>query len=103
MGGAAATPANRITTPPAAAYTPADSLRFDKTFAQTFAITHSETYQPLANREFVALVDGREIHGMTDADGLAHIEAPSMDSLISLHVLFKSPKRTLAELSEKSQ
>jgi uncharacterized Zn-binding protein involved in type VI secretion len=73
------------------------------TFAQAFTITNSETGQPLANREFVAVVDGRETRGVTDACGLAHIRAPSMDSVISLHVLFKSPVRTLTELSENGR
>ena len=86
-----------------APFTPPSPLRFAKTFAQVFAITDSETGQPLANREFVAVVDGRETFGATDASGLAHIQAPSVDSLISLHVLFKSPARVLTELSENTQ
>lgn len=78
-------------------------LQFQKTFAQVFNITDSETGSPLAYREFVAVVDGRETFGVTDASGLAHIQAPSADSVISLHVLFKSPARTLTELSEGNQ
>lgn len=67
------------------------------------AATDSETGQSLANREFVAVVDGRETFGVTDAGGLVHIQTPSVDSVISLHVLFKSPARTLTELSENTQ
>lgn len=78
-------------------------LRFAKKFAQVFAITDSEPGQPLANREFVAVVDGREKFGVTDASGLAHIQAPSVDSVISVHVLFRSPARALTELSENAQ
>ncbi|MCY1300980.1 PAAR motif protein [compost metagenome] len=76
---------------------------FGQMFAQAFAIADSETGQPLANREFVAVVDGREISGATDAGGLAHIRAPAMGSVISLHVLFKSPARVLTELTENVQ
>lgn len=86
-----------------APFTPPTSLRFAKTFAQVFAITDSETGQPLVNREFVAMVDGRDMFGVTDASGLAHIQAPSADSVISLHVLFKSPARALTELSESAE
>lgn len=76
---------------------------FGQMFAQAFAITDSETGQPLANREFVAVVDGREMSGVTDAGGLAHIRAPTIGSVISLHVLFKSPARALTELTENVQ
>ena len=78
-------------------------LQFAKTFAQAFVITDSETGEPLANREFLAVVDGREESGVTDTNGLAHVQAPTENSLISLHVIFKSPVRTLAELSEGGQ
>jgi hypothetical protein len=78
-------------------------LLFAKSYAQVFAITDSATGLPLANREFVALVDGKEVFDITDIGGLAHIQAPSADSVISLHVLFKSPARTLTELSEGNQ
>jgi hypothetical protein len=88
---------------PPAPFTPPTPLRFEKTFAQIFAITDSETGRPLANRQFIAVVDGRETIGVTDAHGLAHIQAPSEDSVISLHVPFKSPMRTLTELSENAQ
>ncbi|VVP14708.1 hypothetical protein PS874_03386 [Pseudomonas fluorescens] len=83
--------------------TPPTPFRLEKTFAQAFAITDSESGLPLANRKFVAVVDGRETIGVTDVDGLVHIRAPSEDSVISLHVMFKSPVRTLTELSEKAQ
>jgi hypothetical protein len=82
---------------------PPTPLYFGKSFARAFAITDYETGQSLVNREFIAVVDGRETFGVTDADGLAHIQAPSADSVISLHVFFKSPVRTLTELSESLQ
>lgn len=75
-------------------------LQFAKSYAQVFAITDSETGLPLANREFVALVDGKEVFGITDIGGLAHVQATSEDAVISIHVLFKSPARTLDELKE---
>ena len=78
-------------------------LLFSKTFAQAFVITDSETSQPLAYRDFVATVDGKEVHGVTDASGLAHIEAPSEGSVISIHVLFRSPARELGEFKEGAQ
>jgi uncharacterized Zn-binding protein involved in type VI secretion len=83
--------------------TPATSHHFVKRYAQAFAITDSETGQPLANRKFIAVVDGCETLGITDAGGFAHIQAPSEGSLISLHVVFKSPARTLNELSRNAQ
>jgi uncharacterized Zn-binding protein involved in type VI secretion len=86
-----------------ASFTAAAPLQFQKTFAQVFNITDSETGSPLAYREFVALVDGREELGITNAYGLARIEAPSENSVISLHIKFKSPVRTLDEFMEESQ
>ncbi|WP_405119907.1 PAAR domain-containing protein [Pseudomonas leptonychotis] len=86
--------------PSAAPFIAPIPLQFAKAYAQTFAIADSETGEPLANREFLAVVDGREESGVTDSNGLAHIQAPTESSLISLHVIFKSPVRTLAELSE---
>jgi hypothetical protein len=86
-----------------APFIPPTPLHLAKSFARVFAITDSETGQSLANREFVAVVDGRETFGVTDAGGLVHIQTPSVDSVISLHVLFKSPARTLTELSENTQ
>lgn len=77
-------------------------LQFSKTFAQVFAITDSETSQPLAYRDFVATVDGKEVFGMTDANGLAHVKAPSESSVISIHVLFRSPVRALGEFKEEA-
>jgi uncharacterized Zn-binding protein involved in type VI secretion len=78
-------------------------LQFAKTFAQAFAITDSETSQPLASRDFVATVDGKKVFGVTDASGLAHVEAPSESSVISIHVLFRSPARALGEFKEGAQ
>lgn len=66
-------------------------------------MTDSETSQPLAYRDFVATVDGREVFGVTDASGLAHVTAPSESSVISIHVLFRSPARALGEFKERAQ
>ncbi|WP_109513949.1 PAAR domain-containing protein [Pseudomonas ovata] len=69
-------------------------------FTRSFQVTDSETGKPLADRPFIAVVDGEEITGLTDTTGLAHVEAPSADSLISMHVMFKAPARVLDELSK---
>ncbi|MFJ3470212.1 PAAR domain-containing protein [Pseudomonas sp. NPDC090201] len=70
-----------------------------KTFARTFLITDSETYAPLRSRSFLATVDGRQITGITDDQGMARVEAPTADSSISLHVSFLAPVRELPELA----
>lgn len=75
-------------------------LSFQKVFGQSFSVSDSETGQPLALREFVATVDGVQIPGVTDANGVAHVKAPSPDSKISLHIKFSAPARTLHEMSE---
>lgn len=87
-------------TPSVASFIAPVPLQFAKVYAQTFAITDSETGEPLADREFMAVVDGREESGVTDSNGFAHVQAPTENSFISLHVIFKSPVRPLAELSE---
>lgn len=74
-----------------------------KVFGKTFSVTDSEGGNPLAYREFVAVVDGRQERGVTDANGIAHIETLSENSIISLHVKFKSPVRTLDEFMEQAQ
>lgn len=86
-----------------ATFTAPTPLQLQKTFAREFSITDSETGRPLAHREFIAMVGGRETFGVTDASGLARVQAPSAESVISLHVLFKSPARMLTELSEGNQ
>lgn len=73
-----------------------DSIRF----AKSFAITDSDTGQPLANRAYIALVDGYRKVGRTDASGIAIVEAPRADSMIELHVVFQAPARDLSEFSE---
>lgn len=45
------------------------------------------------------MVGNEEITGLTDAAELAHVQAPSPDSSISLHVMFKAPARLLDELA----
>ena len=72
-------------------------LQIAGSYPQLFAITDSETGRPLAFREFVAVVDGKDINGETDASGFAHIRAQSKSAVISIHVIFKSPVRTLDE------
>lgn len=71
-----------------------------KTYAMSFFITDSESGEPIASREFVALVDGVQHAGFTDTNGIAFIEAPSEDSEIILHVKFRSPARILDEMGE---
>lgn len=68
-------------------------------FARTFVIRDSETGQPLANRTFTATVDGQQKSGTTDSNGLARVEGSSADSVVSLHVMFRSPARELNELA----
>ncbi|MBC3953328.1 PAAR domain-containing protein [Pseudomonas folii] len=68
-------------------------------YARSFAITNSETGQPLANRKFIAVVNGHEKSGITDAAGMAHIKTSSADSIVALHVVFNAPARELSELS----
>lgn len=70
-----------------------------KIFARAFAIRDSETGQPLANRTFTATVDGQQKSGTTDSSGMARVEGSSADSVVSLHVMFRSPARELNELA----
>jgi uncharacterized Zn-binding protein involved in type VI secretion len=70
-----------------------------KIFARTFVIRDSETGQPLANRTFTATVDGQQKSGTTDSNGMARVEGSSVDSVVSLHVMFRSPARELNELA----
>lgn len=69
-------------------------------YAKSFAVSDSHTGKPLANRAFIALVDGHRRVGLTDANGIAIVEAPTADSVIELHVVFQAPARELTELSE---
>lgn len=71
-----------------------------KRFARDFLITCSETGQPLNNRQYIAQVDGIEQSGFTNEAGVAHIDARTEASTITIHILFKSPVRHLTELSE---
>lgn len=71
-------------------------------FAKSFAITDSNTGQPLANRAYIALIDGYRRPGLTDANGIATVEAPTADSVIELHVVFQAPARELTEFSEST-
>lgn len=69
-----------------------------KKFSQSFVVTDSETGLPLANRTYVAMVDGIKTSGVTDSSGIATVNASSAESTISMHIQFKSPARTLIEL-----
>lgn len=70
-----------------------------RVFVRTFVIRDSETGQPLVNRAFVARVDGQQKTGITDSYGLARVEGSSAESVVSLHVVFRSPVRELSELA----
>lgn len=70
-----------------------------KTFARTFIVSDSETGLPLANRTFTATVDGKQHVGRTDKDGKVRVEGASAESVVSLHVNFRSPARELTELA----
>ncbi|WP_414705713.1 PAAR domain-containing protein [Pseudomonas sp.] len=83
-----------------APFEPPKPLALQQSFGQSFLVSDSETGAPLANRAFTASVDGVQTQGETDANGIAHVKAPSADSKISIHVKFKAPVRTLDELSE---
>ena len=76
------------------------SLHLAKSFARSFAISDSNPGQPLANRTYIALVDGIRKAGLTDANGIAIVEAPTANSEIELHVVFVAPARELIEFSE---
>lgn len=76
-------------------------LDIAKSYARTFSITDSETGEPLANRDFVAMVDGRQQFGKTDASGLAKVHADKENAEIALHVLFQSPARALGEFQQE--
>lgn|GEM_PF-1884538 len=70
-----------------------------KTWARSFFVTHSETGQPLANRKYIATVDGQQRNGATDSNGIAYIEGASPNSSASIHIPFYSPARELIELA----
>ncbi|KNH45003.1 PAAR domain-containing protein [Pseudomonas lini] len=84
-----------------APFIPPLPLSIQKTYGQSFSITDSETGKPLALRDFVATVNGVQVPGVTDANGIAHVKTPSPDAQISLHIKFSAPARTLHELSEE--
>jgi hypothetical protein len=72
-----------------------------KSFARSFSITDSDTGRPLAHRAYIVLVDGHRKAGLTDANGIAIVEAPTANSVIALHVVFQAPARELTEFSEE--
>lgn len=81
-------------------HTPAPA-HFKKSYSQSFAVTDSHTGKPLANRTYIALVDGHRKLGVTDSNGIASVEASTASSVIELHVMFKAPARELTEFSEE--
>jgi len=55
-----------------------------------FQFVDSDTQEPLANRQYVANVDGQTSHGITDESGFADIDGrPGSD--IQVHLVFKAP------------
>lgn len=70
-----------------------------KVFTRMFVIRDSETGQPLVNRPFTASVDGQKKSGTTNSNGMARVEGSSAESVVSLHVVFRSPARDLSELA----
>lgn len=59
-----------------------------------FQFVDSDTEEPLANRQYVANVDGQTSHGMTDESGFADIDGrPGSD--IQVHLVFKAPTGNL--------
>jgi uncharacterized Zn-binding protein involved in type VI secretion len=84
-----------------APFIPLAPIHFQKAYAQQFLISDSESGLPLANRDYVAVIDGVEKHGVTDAGGIVHIETPYDGAMISLHVKFQSPKRVLNEFTDE--
>jgi uncharacterized Zn-binding protein involved in type VI secretion len=72
-----------------------------KSFAQSFVVTDSNTGRPLANRTYIALVDGYRKVGITDSNGTAYVEASTAASIIEIHVMFQAPARDLTEYSEE--
>lgn len=78
----------------------AASVGTARIFAKSFVITDSNTGKPLANRKYIALVDGCRKVGVTDSNGMAIVEAPVEGAVIRVHVIFHAPARELAEFSE---
>ncbi|WP_374439225.1 PAAR domain-containing protein [Pseudomonas panipatensis] len=97
MGAAAFNDSQPISSPPNSSYVSPSR----KKYARCFSIVDSEFGLPLAGRAYVALVDGKSISGTTNDRGLALVEAPSADSAIFLHVVFRSPARHLDEFKEE--
>lgn len=71
-----------------------------RVFEKSFAITDSETGLPLVDRKYIALIDGRRVEGLTDANGIVTVKAPVEGAVIELHVVFQAPARKLTEFSE---
>lgn len=83
-----------------APFIPPLPLALQKTYGHTFSIVDSETGQPLAGRNFTAIVNGQKITGVTDSAGLANVKTLIKDAAISITVDFTSPARTLNELTD---
>lgn len=59
-------------------------------YGQIFKVVNSETNGNLAFRSFIAVIDGQEISGSTDLNGMASIYALSSNSRILIRVAFES-------------
>lgn len=75
-------------------------LLLQTTYGHTFSIVDSETGQPLAGRNFSAIVNGQKITGVTDSAGAATVKTQVKDAPISITIDFTSPARTLSELTD---
>lgn len=75
-------------------------LLLQTTYGHTFSIVDSETGQPLAGRNFSAIVNGQKITGVTDSAGAATVKTQIKDAPISITIDFTSPARTLSELTD---
>jgi uncharacterized Zn-binding protein involved in type VI secretion len=64
------------------------------THSQRIFVWDSSTRQPLANRSWIAEVDGARTSGVTDDSGCATIRTNG-SKYFRLHVTFASPKRSL--------
>lgn len=55
---------------------------------------------PLANRRYIAVVNGKHLSGYTDAEGVAYIAASSAGEKIEVHFLFKAPTGLIEDFME---
>jgi len=60
-------------------------------YGQSFRVLNSETRMTLPLRPYVAVVDGEEVKGKSDFDGVVHVFALSERSRISIRVEYEAP------------